>query len=109
MEPLTELARRSKGQAPPPWVIWEALCDAWRSNGRDRFDVRTGELVPGVLESRRPDLVPSTPKGPNIEAELRRGSAGPENNRHEARASSLDGDPYCNHPQRRGSIRAEAS
>lgn len=57
MEPLTELARRSKGQAPPPWVIWEALCDPWRSNGRHWFDLRTGELVPRLLESRKPDLV----------------------------------------------------
>lgn len=57
MEPLTELARRSKGQAPPPWVIWEALCDPWRSSGRDWFDLRTGELVPRLLESRKPDLV----------------------------------------------------
>ena len=57
MEPLTQLARRSKGQAPPPWVIWEALCDPWRSNDREWFDLRTGELAPRILESRKPDLV----------------------------------------------------
>ena len=57
MGPLPELARRSKGQAPPPWVIWEALCDPWRSNGREWFDLRRGELAPRLLESRKPDLV----------------------------------------------------
>jgi hypothetical protein len=57
MEPLTQLARRSKGQAPPPWVIWEALCDPWRSKDREWFDLRTGELAPRLLDSRKPDLV----------------------------------------------------
>jgi hypothetical protein len=27
---LVELVRRRKGQAPPPWVIREALCDPFR-------------------------------------------------------------------------------
>ena len=57
MEPLKQLARRSKGQAPPPWVIWEALCDPWRSNDRRWFDLRTGEVSPRILENREPDLV----------------------------------------------------
>jgi hypothetical protein len=57
MEALKELARRLKGQAPPPWVIWEALCDPWRPNGREWFDLRTGELGPRLLDSRKPDLV----------------------------------------------------
>src|SRR4051794_9873592 len=57
MESLTELGRRSKGQAPPPWVIWEALCDPWRSKGREWFDLCQGELAPRLLDSRKPDLL----------------------------------------------------
>jgi hypothetical protein len=52
-----QLARRAKGQAPPPWVVWEALCDPWRPNGREWFDLRPGELAPTVLETRKPGLV----------------------------------------------------
>jgi hypothetical protein len=57
MEPLTEFAGRSKGQAPPPWVIWEAICDPGSRSSREWFDLRTRELVPDILESRKPDLV----------------------------------------------------
>jgi len=52
-----ELSRRAKSQAPPPWVVWEALCDPWRDEGREWFVVRPGEVAPTILDQERPCLV----------------------------------------------------
>ncbi len=52
-----ELARRGKSQAPPPWVVWEALCDPWNMGEREWFDVQPGEVAPTVIEAERPRLV----------------------------------------------------
>ena len=54
---IRELTRRSKTQAPPPWVLWEALCDPWRPHGRQWFDIRPGEVAPTVLEEQKPQVV----------------------------------------------------
>jgi hypothetical protein len=57
VDELTELARRSKTQAPPPWVVWEALRDPWRPDIREWFDTRPGEMTPAILHDQRPSLV----------------------------------------------------
>lgn len=54
---LSPLARRRKGQAPPPWVVWEALNDPFGSEDRPWFHVRPGECPPTVLRQARPSTV----------------------------------------------------
>lgn len=57
MEPLVDLMHRGKSQAPPPWVIWEALRDPWSMQGREWFDLHQGEIAPTIVEAERPHLV----------------------------------------------------
>ena len=57
MERLVELLHRGEGQAPPPWVIWEALYDPWSMKGREWFDLQPGEVAPTIIEAKRPGLV----------------------------------------------------
>ncbi|MDQ6614144.1 MAG: hypothetical protein M3083_05205 [Actinomycetota bacterium] len=57
MDELAELARRSKTQAPPPWVVSEALRYARRHDSGEWFDTRPGEIIPSVLQYQRPSLV----------------------------------------------------
>jgi hypothetical protein len=47
-----ELARRRKSQAPPPWVVCEALCDPFPEY-RQWFDLRADEVAPTILEHDR--------------------------------------------------------
>jgi hypothetical protein len=53
---FTELARRQKSQAPPPWVVFEALCDPFPEY-RQWFDLQADEMVPTILEHDRPHRV----------------------------------------------------
>lgn len=48
------LVHRRKTQAPPPWVIWEALPDPFRPDDRSWFDVGPGERHPVVLSETKP-------------------------------------------------------
>jgi hypothetical protein len=54
---LVPLVHRRKTQAPPPWVIWEALRDPLRSEDRPWFDARPGERPPVVLAETKPQTV----------------------------------------------------
>lgn len=51
------LVHRRKAQAPPPWVIWEALCDPFRSKDRPWFEPGPGEQAPVVLSETKPHNV----------------------------------------------------
>ncbi|MBM3672498.1 MAG: hypothetical protein FJW86_10020 [Actinobacteria bacterium] len=53
---LIALARRGKGQAPPPWVVFEALTDPFGQQ-RQWFDLQSTESAPEVLDSHRPSRV----------------------------------------------------
>lgn len=57
MERLVELLHRGRSQAPPPWVIWEALCDPSSMRGRAWFDLQPEEVAPTIIEAKRPGLV----------------------------------------------------
>ena len=37
--------------------IWEALCDPFRSQRREWFDIRPGEVAPKVLRQEKPHVV----------------------------------------------------
>ena len=54
---LVELVARRKGLDPPPWVIWEALCDPLRTGRFAWFDIRPGEMAPAVLHQTKPSAV----------------------------------------------------
>jgi len=54
MADLIELARKRRGQAPPPWVMWDALSDPFKGDIRPWLDVRPGEVAPTVLDGNRP-------------------------------------------------------
>lgn len=56
-EPLVELARRKKGQAPPPSVVWQAIQDPSGAGDRRWFDVGPGETLPVILGSSKPHTV----------------------------------------------------
>jgi hypothetical protein len=51
------LAGKRRAQAPPPWVVWEALSDPFASPDRPWFDVQPDEQPPAVLAQARPSLV----------------------------------------------------
>ena len=53
---VVELARRRKGQAPPPWVIYEVLRDPL-SGHRQWFNLQPGEVAPTILEDERPHRI----------------------------------------------------
>lgn len=50
---MIQIARRRRPQAPPPWVLWEALVE----RGEGWLVLRHGEIRPEILESRRPEWV----------------------------------------------------
>jgi len=54
---VEELASKERTQAPPAWVVWEALTDLGHSAAREWLDLEDNEVVPKVLESSRPTLV----------------------------------------------------
>lgn len=54
---VEELASKERTQAPPAWVVWEALADPRRRDGRAWLDLAGDEVAPQVLEARRPELV----------------------------------------------------
>src|SRR4051812_16172822 len=56
MTALLELARRSKGQAPPSWVVYKALCNPFPEH-RQWFDLRSDEIAPSILEHDEPRRV----------------------------------------------------
>jgi hypothetical protein len=56
-ENLVELARRRRGQSPPPRFVWRALNDPLSADPREWFDLRDGEVAPTVLERREPSTV----------------------------------------------------
>jgi hypothetical protein len=43
-----------KDTGAAPWVIWQALCDPFRSEDRQWLDVRPGEQPPTVLSETKP-------------------------------------------------------
>jgi hypothetical protein len=51
-----ELARRGKGQAPPAWVVYEALCNPFPEY-RQWFDLESNEMAPKILEHDYPHRV----------------------------------------------------
>jgi hypothetical protein len=54
---VEELASREKTQAPPAWVVWDALADPQRPDGPGWLELADDEVAPQVLEASRPDLV----------------------------------------------------
>jgi hypothetical protein len=54
---VEELASRERTQAPPAWVVWEALADPQHPGDREWLELADGEVVPEVLETSRPGLV----------------------------------------------------
>ncbi len=73
---MEELASKERTQAPPAWVVWEALTDPGHSVRDAWLDLDDNEVVPEVLEASRPTLVvwsslwPDRP-GDQIRFELR--------------------------------------
>jgi hypothetical protein len=54
---VEELASKEKTQAPPAWVVWDALADPGHPGARAWLDLDDGEVAPKVLDASRPDLV----------------------------------------------------
>jgi hypothetical protein len=78
---LIEVARQRKAQAPPPHVVFEALTQPHRAQGRGWLRLAPGEIEPAVLEAAESQrVVWSTlwPEHPSarIEFELRPDRAG---------------------------------
>jgi hypothetical protein len=48
---------KGRGQAPPPWVIWEALADPLRPGARQWLALRDDEAAPQVIDAEKPSLV----------------------------------------------------
>jgi hypothetical protein len=46
----------AKSQAPPDWVVYEALCDPFPKY-RQWFDLQADEVAPTILEHDRPHRV----------------------------------------------------
>jgi hypothetical protein len=51
---LVEVAQRRKGQAPPPWVIWETLNEPFRVPERQWLDLTDDERPPVVVFGAEP-------------------------------------------------------
>jgi hypothetical protein len=72
---VDELASKERTQAPPAWVVWEALADPQHPSG-GWLVLEAGEVTPRVLEASRPALVvwsslwPARP-GDQVRFELR--------------------------------------
>lgn len=56
-EALVELARRRKGQAPPPSIVWESLRGPFPLDSGDWLHLGPGETAPVVLDQSEPRLV----------------------------------------------------
>jgi hypothetical protein len=54
---VEELASKEKTQAPPAWVVWDALADPGHPGSSAWLDLADGEVAPQVLEASRPALV----------------------------------------------------
>ena len=54
---VEELASKERTQAPPAWVVWEALADPGHPGSSAWLDLADGEVAPHVLEASRPTLV----------------------------------------------------
>jgi hypothetical protein len=55
---LVEVAQKGRGQAPPPWVVWEALAEPFADSGRPWLEqLREDELAPVVLSVEKPSEV----------------------------------------------------
>lgn len=54
---VEELASKEKTQAPPAWVVWDALADPGHPGSSAWLDLADGEVAPQVLEASRPTLV----------------------------------------------------
>jgi hypothetical protein len=55
---LVEVARKRRGQVPPPWVVWGALIDPWEDPRRPWLDqLRSNERPPVILSSDKPSEV----------------------------------------------------
>jgi hypothetical protein len=73
---VEELASKERTQAPPAWVVWEALADPVHSGDRPWLDLDDNEVAPKILQASRPTLVvwsslwPDRP-GDQIRFELR--------------------------------------
>jgi hypothetical protein len=53
---MEEIASKERTQAPPAWVVWEALANP-RRPGRAWLDLADDEVAPHILETSRPTLV----------------------------------------------------
>lgn len=54
---MEEIAGKERTQAPPAWVVWEALADSHPLGRRAWLDLADDEVAPQVLEASRPTLV----------------------------------------------------
>jgi hypothetical protein len=54
---VIEVISRAKGQAPPPWVVWESLADPRLPTGRPWLFLVGDEVPPRILRAERPRLV----------------------------------------------------
>ena len=54
---MIEIASRQRGQAPPPWVIWEALAEPNRDADRPWLELRPEEVPPKILAKEKPTMV----------------------------------------------------
>jgi hypothetical protein len=54
---VTEVVSRCKNQAPPPWVVFEALADPDRDPYRLWLHPAGGEVRPRIVQAERPHLV----------------------------------------------------
>jgi hypothetical protein len=54
---VEEIASKERTQAPPAWVVWEALADPQQPGGDPWLDLDADEVAPQVLEASRPTLV----------------------------------------------------
>jgi hypothetical protein len=54
---VEELASRERTQAPPAWLVWEALAGPGDEAAREWLDLEDNEVLPKVLEADRPALV----------------------------------------------------
>jgi hypothetical protein len=54
---MEEIAGKERTQAPPAWVVWEALADPHHPGRRAWLELADDEVAPLVLEASRPTLV----------------------------------------------------
>jgi hypothetical protein len=54
---MEEIASRERTQAPPAWVVWEALAAPGNPSGRAWLDLAADEIAPRILEASKPALV----------------------------------------------------